>query len=56
MVRNRKVCAVRRFEEWASHPFFTTRNQVRASEGFARARLSFELPGSRLGMALVAIS
>ena len=53
---NRKARVVRRLEEWVSHLSSSARKQVRASERLARARLCFELSGSRPGMGLVATS
>ena len=47
---NRRARDVRHCREWVSHPLFAARNQVRASERLARARLCFEMssrPGKK---------
>ena len=47
---NRRARDVRRCREWVSHPLFAARNQVRARERLARARLCFEMssrPGKK---------
>ena len=60
---NDGVCAaiamheiVRRLPEWVNHPNLAAGNPLRASERLARARLCFELSGSRPALGLVAIS
>ena len=53
---NRSARHVLRLPEWVNHPHLAARNQLRASERLARARLCFKLSGSRPGMGFAAIS
>ena len=53
---NRSARDVRRLPGRVNHPDLAARNQLRASERLARARLCFELSGSQPGVVFSAFS